>query len=37
VVGLVKTGIKKVRGPLTELASVTLERQWFGLSTQLVI
>jgi hypothetical protein len=37
VVGLVKTGIRKVRIPLTDLVSVALERRWFGLSTQLVI
>jgi hypothetical protein len=37
VVGLIKGGIKQVRIPLAELASVALERKWFGLSTFLVI
>jgi len=37
VVGLIKSGIKKVRIPLADLASVALERKWFGMSTFLVI
>jgi hypothetical protein len=37
VIGLVKSGIKQVRIPLADLASVSLERRWFGLSTYLVI
>jgi hypothetical protein len=35
--GLLKSGIKKVRLPLADLASVALERKWLGLSTNLVI
>jgi len=37
LVGLVKSGIKEVRIPLADLASVALERHWFGLATNLVI
>ena len=37
VIGLVKSGIKQVRVPLADLASVALERRWFGMSTYLVI
>jgi hypothetical protein len=37
VIGLIKGNIKQVRIPLAELASVALERKWFGLSTYLVI
>jgi hypothetical protein len=37
VVGLIKGDIRQVRIPLADLASVSLERRWFGLSTYLVI
>jgi hypothetical protein len=37
VVGLIKSGINEVRIPLADIASVALERTWFGLGTKLVI
>ncbi|HLW68916.1 MAG TPA: hypothetical protein VKS79_26630 [Gemmataceae bacterium] len=37
LVGLIKSGVKQVRIPLAELASVALERKWFGMSTNIVI
>ncbi len=37
VVGLIKSGVKQVRIPVADVASVALERKWFGLVTRLVI
>jgi hypothetical protein len=37
LVGLLKSGVKQARIPRGELASVTLQRSWFGLCTRLVI
>ena len=37
VFGLIKSGIRQVRIPVADLASVTLERRWFGLMTKLII
>jgi hypothetical protein len=37
VFGLIKSGIKQVRIPLADLASVTVARSWFGLCTKLVV
>jgi len=37
VVGVLKSDVKEVRIPTSELASVRLEHHWFGLSTKLAI
>jgi hypothetical protein len=37
VVGLIKSGITQLRIPIADLASVTLEKSWFGLCTSMVI
>ena len=37
VVGLIKSSIKQLRIPVADLASVALERSWFGCCTNLVI
>jgi hypothetical protein len=37
VLGVFKSGIRQVSIPLAELASVSLQRTWFGLCNRLVI
>jgi hypothetical protein len=37
LVGLIKSGITQLRIPIADLASVTLEKRWFGLCTNMVI
>jgi hypothetical protein len=37
VVGLIKSGVTQLRIPIDDLASVALEKRWFGLFTEIVI
>jgi hypothetical protein len=37
LVGLIKSGVKQIRIPLADVASVALERKWLGMSTNLII